>query len=143
MKKTLKPISMVLTIIMMLSLLTCYASAETSRDMSATSFPKKWEKTTHFYISVSGYELTEIGTMVWGYNTFLFNEDYCNTVGWEHNKSTAKLKRVGYDNDFVSGGTAVTTATSRIEIRHKTSSVIYRITLSGNYNNHEISTTTV
>lgn len=143
MNKIKKLVAVIVTIASMMTLFTLYASAETNIDMTWTSFPKKWEKTTHFYIAVSGIELTEVGTMIWGYNTFMFNEDYCTTRGWEHNKSTARLKRVGYDNGFVSGNTAATTYFSNVEIRHKTSNVIYRITLSGNYNNHEIKKTTI
>lgn len=146
MKKTLKLTSMALTIVIMLSVLTCYASAATtSLDMSSASFSKKWEKTTHFYVSLDGNPLIEVGSMIWGYDTFLINEDYCKTRGWANNKSTAKLKRVGYDTNFLSGQTANTTYFSEIEKTHKNncSGVVYRITLSGDYNNHEITRTTV
>lgn len=143
MKKTIKLISIITAILTMFTLFAFYSSAETNLNMSATSFSKKWEYTTHFYISVSGNQLTEIGTMIWGYNTFAFNEDYCRTRGWEHNKSTAKLKRIGHDSDYISGTTAATTFLSSIEKIHKTDNVSFRITLSGDYSNHEITKTTV
>lgn len=144
MNKIVKLVSVIISIALMMTLFTFCASAATNLDKTSTSFSKKWEKTTHYYQidPTSGIQLAEIGSMIWGYNTFLFNEDYCRTRGWNHNKSTAKLKRVGYDSSFQSGNQAQTGYFSEIEVRHKKNNVIFRITLSSSYNSNEISSTT-
>lgn len=141
MNKIKKLVSVIVSIASMMTLFTFYANAETNLDKTSTSFSKKWEKTTHFYQidPNSGIQLAEIGSMVWGYNTFMFNEDYCRTRGWNNNRSTAKLKRVGYDNNFRSGTIAETSYFSNIEVRHKKDNVIFRITLTKNYNSNEVS----
>lgn len=141
MKKMRKYISLLIVILTMITLLAFPSSAATNFDKSSTSFSKKWEITTDYYLidKTSGIQLAEIGSMIWGYNTFAFNEDYCYTRGWNHNRSTAQLKRVGYDTTFQSADTAETTYFSRIEKIHKNDNVIFRMVLSKTYAQDEIS----
>lgn len=89
------------------------ASATTiSRSSNGRSFKKAWEA----YASGTSY------TMIYGYNTLFFNEDYT----WTRNNTTShtaivKNGRGQYSDDAKKGKWA------KIEVRHKGSAITYKM----------------
>lgn len=104
------------------------ASTTKTKTVSGSSeFLKAWEYTRIYYLNDH-----EVGRMVYGYNTFLINEDYTWTKGKECD-TKAKVQRIGLDNKYIAGSQAGIGSYSKIEVTHKESTVKYALWLSASY----------
>lgn len=85
----------------------------------------KWEKSESAYVGS-----TYVGKMVYGYDTFLFNEDYANTLG-SGKRSMAALWRSGYDENPTKADIENSGVWSECSLRHK----VYYVYYYGNFYN--------
>jgi hypothetical protein len=132
MKNVKKITALMLIMVFVLAFSTISASAATTKDKVVTgssSFNSAWEKTATFK---SGS--TNIGKMVFGYDTTLTKEDYVWTMATEC-YSTPKIWRSGYDANYTSGSQKGKNTYAKHEITHKTYYVYYRIVFSVDYSN--------
>lgn len=142
MKHTTKFLAIFLLIALMTSLIVMPASAATSgytntvSVRSSSSFTSEWEKTRTYKVGS-----TEIGHMIYGYDTDWINEDYVWTKATEC-YSTAKVYRDGYDTSYCTGSQKAKGTYSKIEVTHKTYYVKYQIELSATYSNVTYTTAT-
>lgn len=133
MKNTVKLLSMMLVIALMISIAVVPASAAGYTDSTSVSgssgFTSEWEK-TRTYKSGS----TIIGYMIYGYDTDWIYEDYVWTKATEC-YSTAMVYRDGYDTgwDYCTGPEADKNTYSKIEVTHRTYYVYYKMELSASY----------
>lgn len=139
MKKLSKLLIMCLAVLMLVGTFATSASAAwtNTRSMSGSSrFKSDWEKTTTYKVGT-----TTIGKMIYGYDTAWINEDYVWTKGYEC-ETTAKVKRMYYDNSYISDSKAAKNKYSKIEVTHKTYYVLYQIKFEATYGNVTYSTAT-
>ena len=102
MNKVKKTIAMLAVFICLICMLSFFTNAVEEPDpiksvlrscLVSEDFNEKWKKTVSVYIGS-----TKIGEMEYGFDTFLFNEDYANTKG-SGKRSMAALWRSGYDEN--------------------------------------------
>ena len=92
-------------------------------------FSSEWEKTKTYKVGS-----TTIAYMIYGYDKDWINEDYVWTKATEC-YSTAKVFRDGHDTSYCSGPQKGKNTYSKIEVKHQTYYVDYRIDLSATYSN--------
>ena len=116
---------------------TVEAATDNVKSKSGSSnFKKAWENTTTYKV---GNEV--VGYMVWGYDTYMINEDYVWTKATQC-YSTPSIFREGHDTAWKVGSEKGKNKYSKYEITHKTYNVKYKITFSSTYSNMKNSTTT-
>ena len=85
-----------------------------ARDFQVTNgnhtFKSAWEETVYYYGDAK---------LVYGYNTFLFNEDYC------HSKKQFSVAYLTNGNGTHTANAALYTKWSKIEVMHKGNSITY------------------
>lgn len=111
------------------------ATTHTKTKSGSSNFTKEWENLTTYKVGN-----TVVGHMVWGYNTYMINEDYVWTKATEC-YSTPSIYREGYDTAWKVGSEKGKNVYSKYEITHKTYNVKYRIKFSSTYSNMTNSTT--
>lgn len=104
------------------------ASTTKTKTMSGSNeFLKECEYTRIYYLNDH-----EVGRMVYGYDTFLINEDYTWTKGKECD-TKAKVQRIGLDSKYIAGSQAGIGSYSKIEVTHKKNAIKYALWLSASY----------
>lgn len=96
---------------------------------SSSRFKSEWEKTRTYKVGS-----TVIAYMVYGYDTDYINEDYVWTKATGC-YSTAMVKRNYYDTGYQAGTQKGKNVYSKIEVKHVTYNVSYKIKLSTTYSN--------
>ena len=87
----------------------------------------EWEYTIEYKMGT-----TIVGKLVYGYDTNAIDEDYAWTQSYEA-YSTAMVKRNYYDQDYSTATEKGKNEYSKIEVRHITYSVSYRVMFSATY----------
>ncbi len=90
-------------------------------------FKNEWEKTKTYYQNG-----VEIGSMIFGFDTWAIDEDYVWTIAKEC-YSKARIKRNTVDEDWVIGPEKGKNKYSKIEVTHKNFSIYYGIEFSATY----------
>lgn len=132
MKNVKKVTAMLLSIVMLVCCLSMSASAsEHMRTVNegASRFESEWEH-TRIYIHVNTEDY--IGSLVYGYDTNLRNQDYAWSEGNEC-KTRAGIRRVGVDDDIVYGSWANIDTYGTYVVNHSSSYVIYSIEFENDY----------
>ena len=104
------------------------ATTKSTRVSSSSKFNDDWELTIKYKLS----DGTFVGQMVFGYDTFLVNEDYTWTAA-EECYSIAQIKRNTVDTSFISGYEAGKKVYSTVEVRHVNYDITYQIRFSATY----------
>lgn len=105
-----------------------YGNNQSRIDYNHTVFVDEWENTVTYY-----YNNLAVAKKVYGYDTDGANEDYVWTKSFvSSSNSQAKVRRYYYAPDngnYISGPVKGVNKYSKIEVRHKSDYVIYRIEL--------------
>lgn len=130
MKRTLRILFVfcIMTVCIAMTPVAAQASTIKAKTVStSSSFTSEWEKTTTYKV-----ENIEVGIMIWGYDTTLINEDYTWTKGYE-GATQAGVIRQNYDTAYNLASTAKVNKYSKIEVKHQTYTVQYRIKFTATY----------
>ena len=141
MKKLLRLLAVCCIFAMMFCITPLTAHAATNMNPQSANgsskFTSEWEKTTTYKIDGQ-----KIGIMIWGYDEDYVNEDYVWSIGYECNSKPA-LFRDGHDTAYVNGTSGQPHLYGKIEVKHQTYYVKYRVTFAATYNMDDIIATTV
>ncbi len=118
---------LVVIIVSMCALPVTAATEITKSETKPSVFSKKWEKSTFAYENG-----IYIGKLIWGYDTFLVNEDFAWTIS-STTMTTASIKRDGIDTGYVSAARADVEKYSKKEVKHKCYLVYYKLTFPITY----------
>lgn len=134
MKKTIKKLAVITSLCACLSagLISTPTKAATWKSKTinnANGFNKAWEKTVTYRLKSNN---SKIGTMTYGYNTFLTKEDYVWTKSNE-GYTLAEVKRISIDNEVKYGNKAGMNKYSKIEVKHQNFHIKYQIKFYATY----------
>lgn len=133
MKNSTKFLSMILIAVMIFSIIAFPSNASGYTNNTSERDPKKftaeWEKTRTYKVGSN-----VIGYMTYGYDLAGADEDYVWTKSTEC-YSTSMVYRDGYDTDlsYICGPEKGKDKYSKIEVRHKTYYVYYKVMFSVAY----------
>lgn len=121
-------------VILTVSCFTTTVNAYSSLDKYASSFKDDWEKTTTLYAKSN--KTSKVAKMVYGYETWAWDEDYVWTYGYSSDHQASLLNSKGVN----SGNVEHASRWSKIEVHHKSAGEVeYTIWVEKSFLSHSTS----